>query len=149
MSYFIRVARHEMPLRDKVAGVFLQGDIRAHGVRRFSKSAYAWVCVRPCPCTSARFRAHTFHTCQHTKATWEAIENCSSCGICYSNGVWLFVCLYQSDNMCLRVLSSLLVGINGTDVSLWGAYRKSLTSLLLLQRDNDWLSFSMHIILGH
>lgn len=54
------------------------------------------MCIRVC------FHAHTFHTCQLTKATWEAIESCSSCGICYSNGVWLFerVYLCHSINTC-------------------------------------------------
>lgn len=122
-----RWADMKIPQWDKVAGVLLQGDIAAHGV-----SVHMRECVHVCVHVHLCFFAHTFHTCQHTKATWEAIESCSSCGICYSNGVWLFVCLYQRDNMRLRVLSSLLVGINGADASLWGASRKSLTSLLLL-----------------
>ena len=64
-----------------------------------------YVCVCVCVCVSAcvcvYFHAHTFHTCQHTKATWEAIESRSSCGICYSNGVWLFACVYHSTNTCV------------------------------------------------
>lgn len=60
-----------------------------------------FVCVSVSACVCVYFRAHTFHTCQHTKATWEAIESRSSCGICYSNGVWLFACVYHSTNMCV------------------------------------------------
>lgn len=58
--------------------------------------AHVHLCLFPCP---------HFHTCQHTKATWESIESCSSCGICYSNGVWLFAfanaCVCHGVNMCM------------------------------------------------
>lgn len=97
-------------------------------------------------------RPHAFHTCQHTKATREAIESRGSCGICYSNGVWLFVCGVDT-SLCyyvqLLLLSLWLVGINGIDVSRWGAYRESLTSLRLLYRIATSESLIRFIGTGH
>lgn len=107
--------------------LFQQGDITAH-------KEISLVCVCECLCPCASVSMPTLFTHVNTQkphgrplraaaAVEYVIQMVCDC---------LCACIMTLTCVCVCVLSSLLVRINGTDVSLRGAYRESLTSLHLL-----------------
>lgn len=97
------------------------------------------LCVCVCPCASVSVSMPTLFTHVNTQKPHgrqlravAAVEYviqmvCDCLCVCI---IALMLCVCACVFVCL--LSSPLVGINGTDVSPQGAYRESLTSLLLL-----------------
>lgn len=109
------------------SGLFVQGNITANK---------EICCVCLCPCASVYVSMPTLFTHVNTQkphgrrlraaaAVEYVIQMVCDC-LC------VCVCIAALICVCALALSSLLVRINGTDVSLRGAYRESLTSLHLL-----------------